>query len=379
MDLSVVLEHLRKESGRLLADLRQLVEHESPTGDVERLDALAELIATRWEAFGGTVHRHHLDAVGTHLELRWNPAGDGAPPGLVLCHMDTVHAVGMLERNPLREEDGRLYGPGTQDMKAGIVITLHAVAAMQTLGIAPKRPVTVLVTADEETGSASSRELIERVARDSAHALVVEPAGTDGAVKTERKGVAQYQLDVIGVAAHAGMDFERGVSANVELSRLVLALHALVDTATGTTVNIGLMHGGTGVNTVPEHASAQVDVRFLDDSEAERVDRAIRSFAVVPGASLTVSGGVNRPAMRRSPESARLFQHARSLAASMGVDLGEVAVGGASDGNFTAAAGVATLDGLGAVGAGLHTADEYALMASLPVRAALLAGLLATR
>lgn len=398
MDLQPVLARLEDAREEMLDDLRLLVEHESPTGDVARLDALADLLAARWEVLGASVRRHRVAGVGTHLEIRWDgfgasggtdtagggtgaqgESGASTPPALVLCHMDTVHAVGMLARNPLRLTEGLVHGPGTQDMKAGIVMSWHAVRVLQRLGIPPARPVTVVITADEETGSATSRELIERLAGQSAYALVLEPAGGGGAVKTERKGVGQYRLEVTGVAAHAGMDFDRGVSANVELARLVLALHGLVDTAAGTTVNVGLMSGGTGGNTVPEIATAEVDVRFLDDAEAARVDQAVRALSVGPGASVAVTGGLNRPAMRRTADSAELYEHARRLAATIGVDLGEVAVGGASDGNFTAAAGVPTLDGLGAVGEGLHTPQEYAVVDSLPVRAALLAGLLATR
>lgn len=390
MDPVPLLRHLEQRTEAMLADLRVLVEHESPTGDEGALTALAGTIAAWWTALGAEVRRHPVPGVGTHLEIRWPAApsasgpASGPPPGpvprpaLLLCHMDTVHPVGTLARNPFRVEQGWAYGPGSYDMKAGVVMALHAARALQELGSGPARPVVLLVTADEEVGSRTSRTLIEARARGAAYALVLEPAAPGGAVKTARKGAARYDLTVQGKAAHAGNDFERGVSANVELARLVLALHALTDVARGTTVNIGVIHGGTRANVVPEFARAEVDVRFFHLEEATRVDRAIRSLTTGPGASLRVEGGIDRPPLERTAAVAELYERARSLAARMDYPLPEAAAGGFSDGNLTAALGLPTLDGLGAAGDGGHTTWEYVEVSSLAPRTALLAALLAT-
>lgn len=373
--------HLREATPAMLDDLRLLVEHESPTGDAGRLDALAETTAARWAELGSTVRRHHREGVGTHLEVHW-PAdprdGSDARPALLLGHIDTVHAVGTLARNPFRVEAGRAYGPGSQDMKAGIVLALHAVRALGELGVRPARPLVVLLTADEEAGSRDSRPLIEDVAAGCAHALVLEAAGPGASLKTARKGIANYTLTVTGQAAHAGQDFPRGINANVALARLAVAAHELSDPQSGTTVNVGVVAGGTRPNVVAERARAELDVRFWDDAEARRVERALRGLRVAAGAHLAVDGAVNRPAFRRTPAVGPLVRAARRVAAALGDDLDETSVGGGSDGNLTAALGLPTLDGLGAVGAGLHTADEYVEVASLPNRAALLAGLLAS-
>lgn len=376
-DTARLAAHLRGAAPAMLEDLRVLVEHESPTGDAGRLDALAETVARRWADLGAEVRRHRRDGVGTHLQVRWPPDAT-ARPALLLGHIDTVHAVGTLARNPFRVEAGRAHGPGSQDMKAGVVLALHAVRALAELGVAPARPLVVLLTADEEAGSRDSRPLIEEVAAGCAHALVLEAAGPGGSLKTARKGVANYTLTVTGRAAHAGQDFARGVNANVELARLVGAAHELSRPPAGTTVNVGVVAGGTRPNVVAESARAELDVRFWDDAEAERVERAVRALQTGAGASLDVDGGVNRPAYRRTPAVGTLVRAARRVAASLGDDLHETSVGGGSDGNLTAALGLPTLDGLGAVGAGLHTADEYVEVAALPGRAALLAGLLAS-
>ena len=363
-------------------DLRTLVEYESPTGDAARLDRLAEIVVDLFGPLGQDTVRHRIEGVGTHLELRFVPSGGGespsAPSALVLGHMDTVHPVGTLERNPFRIEQGRAYGPGTQDMKAGLVIVAYALRTLRDLDVGLTRPVTVLVTADEEAGSPTSKSLIEHLATDSRYALVLEAAAPNSAVKTRRKGVADYHLEVVGKAAHAGMEPEKGHSANVEMAKLVLALDAMADRRAGTSVNVGTMSGGTAVNVVAEFAHAEVDVRFLDSREAHRVDEAIRRLEVDAGALLTVQGGINRIPLERTEAVAELYEQARALAVVIDWDLGESTVGGASDGNITAAVGLPTLDGLGADGAGMHTPDEYADLDTLPRRVALVASLLAT-
>jgi glutamate carboxypeptidase len=263
-------------------------------------------------------------------------------------------------------------------MKSGLVIARHAVALLTELGHPLARPVRMLITADEEIGSPTSRDLIRARARNCAYALVFEAATSDGDLKTERKGVALWTVAVTGRAAHAGQHFFDGVNANVALAGLVTELAALSDPATGTTVNIGVLRGGTRANVVAAHAEALVDVRFTRDEEAARVSAAVEGLRSDLDVRIEVDGGVNRPAMPRTADTARLFARARSCARAAGFDLGEAAAGGASDGNFTAAEGAPTLDGFGGVGAGLHTEREYVLVGSLPQRAALLAAFLAT-
>ena len=399
--LVAVRAHLASQRERIVDDVATLARHESPTGDAARLDALAAEVAAAWERLGAGVTHHEVDGVGTHLEVRWpGPSGpwptdtvaahgraasaaetDAAPtpPALLLGHLDTVHEVGTIERNPVRVEGGRLYGPGTQDMKAGLVLACHAAEALAAVGCPPRRAVTLLATADEEVGSTTSRALIEARARESAHAFVLEPAGSNGELKTARKGVAIYEMAITGRAAHAGMHFDDGVSAATRLARLVLALEALTDLEAGTTVNIGTMRAGTRFNIVAERALAEVEARFATNAEADRVDEAVRALAVDPPATLEIRGGVNRRALERDDAVVALVGHARDLAERMGLPVpGELAVGGASDGNFSAGVGTPTLDGLGAVGGGLHTTDEWVAVDALADRAALLAALLAT-
>jgi glutamate carboxypeptidase len=371
-------EHLRGRRDEMLDELRALVEHESPSGDEGRLNKLAQTLAVRLESLGARSVLHRTAGTGTHIEARFDAAGGHQTPILILCHMDTVHPVGMLERNPFRIEQCRALGPGSQDMKGGIVIVMHAMQALMELGMRTQRPIAALFTCDEETGSHSSRPLIERLAVESEIVLVPEPAGPGGAVKTARKWFGHYELAIAGRAAHAGLDFESGISAILESAGVVLELHDLCDLLRGTTVNVGRMEGGTVANVVAEFARADVDVRFFDPDEGSRVDAAIRGLQGAYGARITVSGGINRPPLERTPEVVALFEHARSIARDLGFELDECAVGGASDGNLTSALGVPTLDGLGAVGSGLHTARERIDIAELPLRAALLAGLLLT-
>jgi glutamate carboxypeptidase len=359
-----------------------LVEHESPTGDVARLDALATVIEQDWVRIGADVTRHDSAGTGTHLELVW-PGPPGTPgdaaPALLVGHYDTVHDIGTLQRNPWRIDDqGRAWGPGTQDMKSGLVIARHAVAALAAHGRALARPVRMLITADEEIGSPTSQRLIRARARECAYALVFEAANSDGALKTERKGVALWTIGVRGRAAHAGQNFFDGVNANVALAGLVTRIAALSDRTAGTTVNVGVMHGGTRANVVAALADAVVDVRFTTDQEAQRIAEALAGLSSDQDVEIRVDGGINRPAMPRTADTARLFARARACARAAGFELAEAAAGGASDGNFTAAEGAPTLDGFGGVGAGLHTEEEYVLVDSLPQRAALLSAFLAT-
>ena len=378
--MSGISDVLADRAQAMIDELRMLVEHETPTGDVDRLDALAAQLERQWEAIDAMVTRHRVDGTGTHLECAWpGPPGtpDDVPPTLLIGHYDTVHDVGTLRRNPWRIDDQRrAWGPGSQDMKAGLVIMRHALLALRDEGAPLARPVRVLMTADEEVGSPTSRALIEDRAATSACALVFEAATESGALKTRRKGIGLWTLSVTGQAAHAGQHFFDGVNANVALARLVPGIAALSDRDTGTTVNVGILRGGTRANVVAEQADAVLDVRFASDEEADRVATALRGLTADDDVRLRLTGGVNRPAMRPSAATDDLFARAQACARRLGFELDQAAAGGGSDGNFTAALGIPTLDGLGGVGAGLHTVTEWVQVDSLPQRAALLAGLL---
>ncbi|MGH2583455.1 MAG: M20 family metallopeptidase, partial [Dehalococcoidia bacterium] len=287
-----------------------------------------------------------------------------------------VWPLGSLAENPFRVEDGIARGPGVFDMKGGIVCLLEALRALEGQ---PRRPLWVLFNSDEETGSRSSRGLIEDLARSCAHALVFESPLAGGALKTARKGTGRYTIRVEGRAAHAGVEPEKGISAIEEAARLVLAAHALNAPAEGTTLNVGVLRGGTRANVVAAQAEMEVDVRVARADEAARVDEVLRRLSPsLPGAVIRTEGGLNRPPMERIPATAALFERAQGVAASLGFTLDEGATGGGSDGNFTAALGLGTLDGLGPEGAGAHAANEQVVVDSMPRRAAFIAGLLET-
>jgi glutamate carboxypeptidase len=324
-------------------------------------------------ALGGRVQRLARDQRGDHLQADW--PGDG-PPVLLLGHFDTVWPQGTLERMPLTTQDGRLSGPGVFDMKAGIAIALSAVRALRTLEL--RRPaIRMLWTTDEEIGSGTSRAAIEDAARAARAVLVLEPALPGGALKTARKGCGEYELAVEGIAAHAGLDPGKGVSAVHELAEQIAAIERLQDLERGITVNVGVVAGGTRPNVVAEHASAVIDVRCPSAEGAQSVDAAIRGLQPRrPGARLRITGGFERPPLERTPAVGRLFALAADVASSLGRTLAEGAAGGGSDGNFTAALGTPTLDGLGAVGDGAHASHEYVEIRELPWRVALVAGLL---
>jgi glutamate carboxypeptidase len=271
------------------------------------------------------------------------------------------------------DADGVARGPGCFDMKSGLVLLYFA---LRCVAAELRRPLRILFTRDEEVGSTSSRPLIERYARGAVAAYVLESPLPGGTLKTARKGTGDFLVRVDGRAAHAGVEPQKGISATLELAHQTIALHALNDFAAGTTVNVGVVHGGTRPNVVAAAAEAQVDIRVSTLAEAARLEAAIRGLKpVLPGARLTITGGLNRPPMERSAAMGALFARAREIAASMDVDIDEGSTGGGSDGNFTAALGIPTLDGLGAEGEGAHAAHEHVLTDSLPRRAALLAGL----
>jgi glutamate carboxypeptidase len=339
------------------------------------------VVAEEARRLGAIVTVDSQPLAGDNLVARWGlspgPA-DGDPQGiLLLCHMDTVHGLGSLDRMPCVEVDGRLMGPGVVDMKASIAITLTALRALREARRWPPRPITALFTSDEEIGSEHSRALIEAHARQASLVLCMEPCLPDGSLKTWRKGVGDFTLVARGRAAHAGADHERGRNAIEELSHHILAAQALTDYRVGTTVNVGVIHGGTRSNVVPEEARAEIDMRVKTPAEAERITAWMQSRQpVLEGTSLAVSGGLNRPPMPRDELMARTFEKAQRIAAALGLKLTEGGTGGGSDANFVAPLGVAVLDGLGALGNGAHTDREHIVLASLPERTALLAALL---
>jgi glutamate carboxypeptidase len=356
----------RPERTAMLAALERLVVAESPSLDKARCDGCADAVTELFQQrVGVTAIRHRRPNAGDHLEIR---IGQGAEPVVLLCHHDTVWPEGTLARLPFRVDGDRVTGPGGYDMKAGIVEAAFALEQAR-----PNRPVVVLSTSDEEIGSATSRALIEETARHAVAVLVLEPAASGGAIKTARKGIADFILEIDGRAAHAGTEPEKGISAIEELAHQVLAVKVLADPLSGTTINVGVVHGGTRPNVVAAQARAEIDVRFTRASEAERIVAAIEGLRPqLEGARLRISGGVDRPPMERSPGVVRLAQVAQRLAANVGFALNETSVGGASDGNFTAAMGVPTLDGLGPDGGGAHADSEHLLVESWLQRTQLL-------
>jgi len=377
-DIPALQSAVASQSAWLLSTLRELVLIESPTDskpDVDRAMAHAESLAA---PLGCRARRYKQKAYGDVLELRFGPARSRTKPILLLGHLDTVWPLGTLANMPWREDGGRIYGPGVLDMKAGVTMALAAIRALQQLGPLA-RPVTLLLNSEEEVGSPISRLITERLALASSAVLVLEP-GQGLAVKTARKGIADYHLHVTGVAAHSGVDFSRGHSAILELARLLQKVATFTEPKLGRTVNPGVISGGTRSNVVAAHAYADIDVRIARASDAAKVDKLFRSLRCTdPACTLEVTGGLNRPPMERKPGTVALYKQARKLAAQLGLPpLEEAATGGGSDGNFTAALGIPTLDGLGAIGEGAHASHESIVLEHLIPRTALLAALIAT-
>jgi len=361
----------------MLAALRCLVEAESPSADKAAVDACADIAAELAQQACARVKRHRQRAFGDILELRWGSSRTSSrKPILLLGHLDTVWPLGTLAKMPWRKSSGKIYGPGILDMKAGVAMALTAMRVLAHLKT--QRPITLLLNSEEEIGSPVSRAITEKLARQSAAVLVLEPA-QGLACKTARKGVGHYRIEVTGVAAHAGVDFTRGHSAVLELARQLEKIAQFTDLRIGRTVNPGVIGGGTLSNVIAAQAWAEVDVRIARASDAAKVDKLFRSLKPADKhCKLHITGGLNRPPMERSAGTVRLYIQARAIAHSLGLTLDEAATGGGSDGNFTAALGVPTLDGLGAVGQGAHAAHEHILTEHLVPRAALLAKLIAS-
>jgi glutamate carboxypeptidase len=370
-----IFGYLQQHTPRYIQELAGWAAVESHTGDRTGVVEFAGLVRARLQALGLTVEP--LGPGGARLLAR-RQAGEGAPI-LVIGHADTVYPRGTLAAQPVVERDGRLYGPGVFDMKGGLLALCAALEALQALGRAPRRPLMVLVTDDEEIGSPISRPYIEQVAHDAAAVLVLEPATPAGALKTARKGAGMFTLEITGRAAHAGVAPEEGRSALVELAHQILWLQSLNNPVTGTTVNVGQAQGGSATNVIPATATAFVDVRVRTTLEGERLAAIIAERgAVMPDVTVQYAGGIRNPPMERTAAIAALFEHARRCAHELGFSIEEAATGGGSDGNFTAALGIPTLDGLGLCGDGAHAPHEHIVVDEFPRRAALLARLIET-
>ncbi len=353
--------------------LKQLVEIESPSHDKAAVDRVGALVADEALKLGADVEVIPNKKAGDHVVARW---GSGEGGILLMCHMDTVFPLGTLKNMPYREADGKIFGPGTMDMKAGIVICLAAMAELKRSG-GTKRPVTLLCTSDEEIGSHTSRKYIEEFAKQSVLVLVFEPALPDGSLKTWRKGVGGFWVKVKGRATHAGGDHENGRNAIEEIAHQVLAIQKLTDYPRQTTLNVGVINGGTVSNVVPEHASVEVDVRVMQPGEWERIDEEMKKLQpVLDGTTLHISGGLNRPPMPFDDTMKATFEKAKSIAAGIGMDLKAGGTGGASDGNFVAPFGIPVLDGMGATGEGAHSDREFILADSLEEKKNLLVELI---
>lgn len=375
MNSTEILAYFESRRDAMIVAIREIVDIESPSHDAARSREVVDWFERKVRATGVDVSVERTSVEdGDHIVVRAFPA-EGKHT-MLLGHTDTVHPVGTNLQNPTRIDGGKFYGCGIFDMKANVVLMLEALRFFAETGTPPSGPITVLLSCDEEVGSPTGRALVEREAGNADRCLVLEPSA-DGMVKTGRKGTGMFTLLAHGVPAHAGLEPEKGANAIVELSRQIEHIHAIATPVIGTTVNVCTIKGGTTTNVIPEHAECTVDVRFTSMAEAERVDAAIRSLEPFDGrVSLELLGGINRPPMERTAAVVELFEKARGLAESFGYDLNETQVGGASDGNFVGALGVALLDGLGIAGAGAHRLDEHILVSDIAKRASLVTLLL---
>jgi glutamate carboxypeptidase len=382
-DAARLRRHFEERLSRVLSLARSLCEIESPSGDCEGSAAVVSLLTDAAKSIEGVASVERVRApegYGEHFVLRaFDNSSSDERTLLLLGHTDTVHPRGTLAARPWRETEGRIYAPGVYDMKAACAVALEALRACGEMSLHPRRPVVLLLTCDEESGSFSGREQVERESRRAEHVLVLEPPASGGRAKTARKGTGLFTLEVVGRAAHAGLEPEKGVNAVLEIARQIERVSALARSELGTTINVGTVSGGTTANVVPAEARAEIDVRFSTADEARRIEEAIRELSPFDErARLRVAGGINRPPMERTAAVAALFEKARGVAASLDIELGEASVGGASDGNFAAACGAAVLDGLGVDGDGAHAAHEHIQADAVARRGALLTALVAS-
>ena len=377
-----ILHKLKRHEASMVKMLGMFVRSESPSHDKKAVDRFGTLVAAEWRKRGAKLKVLATAKRGNHLraEIWWGQGREPKRQIMVLGHLDTVYPRGTLAKMPFRISGGRAWGPGTFDMKGGLVLALFAVDALKDAGITPAKKLVFLWTSDEEIGSASSRRAITSEARRSDAVLVLEPSfGRNGRLKTARKGVGTAEIIVTGRSAHAGVDPEKGVNAVHELALQIERLMKVNNPARGITVQTTVVTGGTVSNVIPDYARAEVDIRFSQATDGPELNRKLRSLRPISkGARLEIRGGTNRPPLERTAAVRALFRHAQELMRDMGLALGEASTGGGSDGSFTAALGVPTLDGLGAVGDFPHGPREHVLIGALPERAALLAGLLAS-
>lgn len=374
--MNQLLDYFKTRQNEIAGKIRELVEIESPSFDISGNSQAVDWLEARAREISPDVQieRIFAEGYGEHLIIRAFPSDE--KPILLLGHTDTVHPIGTKARNPTRIENNRLYGCGSFDMKAGCVLMLEVLRCFSELNLEPKHPVTILLSCDEEVGSPTGREIVEREAEKAEFCLVCEPSA-EGKVKTGRKGTGMFILKTHGIPAHAGLEPEKGASAILEMSKQILNLHSLNDSSKGTTVNVCTIKGGTTSNVIPEHAACEVDVRFTSIGEAERIENELKNLVPFDErVALEILGEINRPPMERGANVVELYKKAKTLAASFGYELGETQVGGASDGNFVAALGVPVLDGLGVAGSGAHTLEEFIFVDDIPYRAALTALLL---
>jgi glutamate carboxypeptidase len=376
--MRALLAGARRKERPLLELAQRLTQIESPSDDKLAVDKCAEVAAAQARALGGRVKVHRQKAFGNVLEACFGPNSATGASGrvLLLGHLDTVWPLGTLKRMPCRIRDGRLWGPGTLDMKVGVAMALTAIAMLREADLL-EREIVLLLNSDEEVGSPVSRSITERTARACGAVLVLEPA-QGLAYKTARKGTGNWRIEIEGVAAHAGVDFEKGASAIRELARVIETVSGWTDLKRGLTVSVGTAGGGSKTNVVPAEAWAEVDVRIARKTDGLRIERKFMNLkAWDRRCAVTARGGINRPPMERTRGTGKLYRRARELASELGLALEEAATGGASDGNFTSALGVPTLDGMGAVGEGAHASHESVLIEHLAPRTALLAAMLA--
>lgn len=375
--MNPLLKYFTQRKQEILDSIFEVVELESPSYDilgnravVNWFEREARKISEDFE-----IKRIFAENYGEHFTLRAFDTPD-AKPILLLGHLDTVHPRGTKTQNPTRITGGKFYGCGIFDMKANCVLMLEILRAFAKLNLKPTRPITILLSCDEEVGSFTGREIVEREAAKSAFCLVFEPS-SNGKVKTGRKGTGMFQLKTHGIPAHAGLEPEKGASAILEISRQIEKLHLLNDLQKGTTVNVCTISGGTTTNVIPAGATCSIDVRFTSIAEATRIENEIRSLESFDNrVSIEILGEVNRPPLERTENVIKLYEKARKIATEFDYELGEAQVGGASDGNFVGALGIPVLDGLGISGNGAHTLEEFIFVDDIPKRATLLAKLI---
>ena len=376
-----LLERFRERQSDIESFIRALVEIESPSGDLAGSREVVAAVTSAAQTVNGVyaVEPVEVSGFGQHVVIKAVQQQSSAGQSLIVGHTDTVHSRGSLAERPWRKDGERAYGPGVFDMKANCALVIEVLRTLAEFNLQPRFAVSVVLTCDEEVGSASGWPLIERVAKehDTRYAFVLEPPASGGRVKTGRKGTGMYAIKVEGKAAHAGLEPEKGASAILELARQTERLHSLNLSGSGITLNVGVVHGGTRSNVVAAQAEGEIDVRFATEAESREIDRLLLNLQPVDERTrVFVSGGINRPPLERTEAVVELFQKARSVASYLGFELGEAQVGGASDGNFIAALGIPVLDGLGISGDGAHAVHEHIEVDDIARRGALISGLL---